>query len=66
MVLSRLGRDRVAILVKGDDIERPSDIDGLIYIPFSEHVEEALNSLAANLQQVGFHIQVSDLLPQHT
>ena len=66
MVLSRLGRNRVAILVKGDDIERPSDIDGLIYIPFSEHVEEALNSLAANLQQVGFHIQVSDLLPQHT
>ena len=61
MVLSRLGRRRVAILVKGDDVERPSDIDGLIYISFSAHVEEAKNDLAANLQNAGFDIQVSDL-----
>ena len=35
MVLSRLGRRRVAILVKGEDLEKPSDIDGLIYIPLN-------------------------------
>ena len=62
MVLSRLGRSRVAVLVKGNDIERPSDIDGLLYIPFSEHIDEAKNSLAANLKKAGFAIEVDDLL----
>lgn len=63
MVLSRLGRNRVAVLVKGSDIERPSDIDGLLYIPFSNHIDEAKQLLAANLQKAGFAIQVADLLP---
>ena len=62
MVLSRLGRSRVAVLVKGSDIERPSDIDGLIYIPFSEHINEAKEQLAANLQNAGFAIQIEDLV----
>ena len=61
MVLSRLGRSRVAILVKGGTIERPSDIDGLIYIPFSNHIDEAKNELASNLQDAGFNIRVEDL-----
>lgn len=62
MVLSRLGRSRVAVLVKGsDDIERPSDIDGLLYIEFSDHVDGAKNQLAANLQKAGFDIQIEDL-----
>ena len=62
MVLSRLGRSRVAVLVKGsDDIERPSDIDGLLYISFSDHVDGAKNQLAANLQKAGFDIQIKDL-----
>lgn len=61
MVLARLGRQRVAILVKGDDIERPSDISGLIYIPFSDHVNDAKNKIAANLEEAGFAIQVTDL-----
>lgn len=63
MVLARLGRRRVAILVKGKELERPSDINGLIYIPFQDRVEEAKNALAANLQKAGFSIQVEDLLP---
>lgn len=61
MVLMRLGRQRVAILVKGDEIERPSDIDGLIYIQFSDSVDDAKNKLAANLQKAGFDIQIEDL-----
>lgn len=61
MVLARLRRDRVAILVKGDEIERPSDIDGLIYISFSESVHEAKNDIADNLERVGFNISVSGL-----
>ena len=61
MVLARLGRKRVAILVKGDEIEHPSDIDGLIYIPFSSSVEDAKNPLAANLQEAGFDVRIQDL-----
>ena len=64
MVLARLGRPRVAILVKGEDadLERPSDIDGLLYIPFESHVNEAKNPLASSLQKAGFSIQIDDLV----
>ena len=37
MLLSALGRKHVAILHK-DDVERSSDIRGLVYIPFKTHV----------------------------
>ncbi len=62
MVLSRLGRRRVAILVKGEDLEKPSDIDGLIYIPFNLKVNEAANALGAALATAGFQIDVRNLL----
>ena len=62
MVLSCLGRSRVAVLVKGSDIERPSDIDGLLYIPFLDHIDDAKELLAANLQKAGFDIQIADLV----
>ena len=64
MVLACLGRRRVAILVKGpgEELERPSDIDGLLYIPFKEDVMEAKNELASNLQKAGFSIQIEDLV----
>lgn len=63
MVLAKLGRKQVAVLVKGDELERPSDIEGLIYLHFRERVDETKNHLAANLQKAGFPIQVEDLLP---
>ena len=62
MVLTRLGRHRVAILVKGEDLEKPSDIDGLIYIPFTAKVSEAANALGAALASAGFQIDVRNLL----
>ena len=62
MVLAKLGRKRVAILNKGDEIEAPSDIQGLLWIPFKNHVDEAKNLLAANLQEAGFVINLKDLL----
>ena len=41
MFLSKLGREKVAILLKeAPDFERPSDIHGLIYIPFQNKVDE--------------------------
>jgi predicted nucleotide-binding protein len=62
MVLARLGRRHVAVLLKGAGLEKPSDIDGLIYLPFSSHVNEVRNELAANLQEAGFTINLKDLL----
>lgn len=54
MVLGRLDRHKVAILIKGEDIEKPSDIDGLIYIPYKESVKEVATNLAAAMANVGF------------
>lgn len=35
MLLAKIGRSKVAILLsQAEDMEKPSDIDGLIYIPF--------------------------------
>jgi predicted nucleotide-binding protein len=61
MFLASLGRKRVAILHKGQ-VELPSDIHGLVYIPFDKHVSEVKQRLAAELQEVGFHINIKDLL----
>jgi predicted nucleotide-binding protein len=52
MVLARLGRARVAILHKAS-VDLPSDIAGLIYIPFTERVEEALPQLFKELENAG-------------
>ena len=41
MLLAKLGRPRVAIMLKDQkNMEKPSDIQGLIYIPFKEDVKE--------------------------
>lgn len=62
MMLSKLGRRRVAILMKQSErMERPSDIQGLIYIPFKEDVKETQVVLAKEMSAQGYRISVSDL-----
>jgi predicted nucleotide-binding protein len=61
MFLAKLGRKRVAILHKGN-VELPSDISGLLYIPFRERVDEVKERVAAELQEAGFQINIKDLL----
>ncbi len=53
MVLAKLGRKRVAILRK-KTVEQPSDIDGLLYIPFEERVEEIKLRIFQELEAAGF------------
>jgi predicted nucleotide-binding protein len=53
MVLAKLGRKRVAILRK-QTVEQPSDIDGLLYIPFAERIEEIKLRIIQELQAAGF------------
>ncbi|WP_082376529.1 TIR domain-containing protein [Ahrensia marina] len=60
MMLSVLGRDRVAVLMKDQiQMERPSDIQGVIYIPFKEDVSESALSLAKEISSKGIHIDLS-------
>ena len=57
MFLSKLGREKVAILLKEDpNFEKPSDIQGLIYIPFQNKVDEVSISLIRELSRQGFSI----------
>lgn len=49
MVLAKLGRPRVAILHK-ETVELPSDIAGLIYIPYKERVDEIRHKLFQALE----------------
>lgn len=57
MFLAKLGRDKVAILLKSyENFEKPSDIDGLIYIPFTNKVDEVTVNLVKELSKQGYHI----------
>lgn len=60
MFLAKLGRERVAILLKeAADFERPSDIQGLIYIPFQNKVDEVSLNLIRELSRQGYTIDPS-------
>ncbi|MEK6374540.1 MAG: TIR domain-containing protein [Acidobacteriota bacterium] len=62
MLLARLGRKHVAILLKDQtNMERPSDIQGLIYIPYKDEVKEAAVPLAKAMVAEGYDIDVSRL-----
>jgi predicted nucleotide-binding protein len=52
MLLASLTRERVAILQKGF-VEHSSDVAGIIYIPFNDHVKEVVPKLAGRLQKAG-------------
>jgi predicted nucleotide-binding protein len=60
MLLSKLGRKRVAIILnQQENMERPSDIQGLIYIPYKENLEKEGLLLAKELAAQGYRIDVA-------
>lgn len=63
ILLAKLGRRHVAILVKQTEtMERPSDIQGLVYIPFKDDLQkEAGQLLAKEMYEQGFRIDISKL-----
>lgn len=63
MLLSRLGRSRVAIILKQQaNMERPSDIQGLIYIPFKDDLQKEVGTiLAKEMAAQGYHIDIAKL-----
>lgn len=62
MVLAQLKRKRVAILIKEPDkMEKPSDINGLLYIAFKDRVEDARADLFNALNAAGYNIEAHRL-----
>jgi predicted nucleotide-binding protein len=60
MMLAVLGRSKVAILLKTDvQMERPSDIQGLIYVSFKDDVRETALTLAKEINGQGVPIDLS-------
>lgn len=60
MFLAKLGREKVAILLKEhENFERPSDIQGLIYIPFQQKVDEVSLNLIRELTRQNYRIDSS-------
>jgi len=56
MLMGKLGRKHVAILRKLDT-ERPSDIEGIIYIEFKDSVEDAKERLRQHIKSAGIKIK---------
>jgi predicted nucleotide-binding protein len=63
MLLARLGRAKVAILLKDQEkMEKPSDIQGLIYIPFKDDIRsDAGTILAKEMAEQGYPIDIKNL-----
>ncbi len=60
MLLSSLTRKRCAILQKGF-VEQPSNMGGIVYIPFNVHVREAVPKLLQRLQEAGFKLDPAQI-----
>lgn len=62
MLLAKLDRKRVAILIPANaGMERPSDIDGLIYISFKDSIIDARADLAKEMSAAGIAIDSTRL-----
>lgn len=55
MVLASLGRERMVLLKKGA-LEMPTDVSGVIYLEFNEHVKEVAVKLATRMKGAGIAI----------
>lgn len=62
MLLALLKRDKVAILLKNvPNMEKPSDIQGLIYMPFKDKIEEIALGLLREMNQNGYLIEAKNI-----
>jgi predicted nucleotide-binding protein len=57
--IGKLGRDHVCCLYKGD-VQLPSDMHGIVYVPFKNSVKEAKNDILRELKAVGLGLQIKE------
>jgi predicted nucleotide-binding protein len=53
--IGRLGRDKVCCLYKGD-VELPSDMHGIVYMPFQKSVNEVEGMILKELEDAGYKL----------
>ena len=61
MLLVGLGRENVIVLRKGET-EIPSDISGVFYLSYKNHVRESVKQHIERLKKIGFEIDMSKIL----
>lgn len=61
MLIPVLGRENVIVLKK-EGVEVPSDMSGVFYIGFNEHIKETVRLMATRLKAIGFDINSDNLL----
>lgn len=54
-----LGRDRVCCLYKGK-VELPSDMHGIVYVPFKDSINETRDKIIKELKEVGYEIKITE------
>lgn len=61
MLLMKFGRSRTAILLKEADppIEKPSDINGILYLPYKDEVFEIKQKLIREMNSKGYEMEQS-------
>jgi len=60
MLLASLTRARMVLLVKGH-LEMPSDLQGIIWYGFNEHIREVIPKLCTRLREVGIEIETAKI-----
>jgi len=55
--IGKLSRSKVCCLYKGN-VELPSDMHGIVYIPFNESVNETRDKIIKELKAVGYEIKL--------
>ena len=58
--IGKLGRSKVMALKKGDDLEVPSDLSGVVYTPFDDHGAWAMK-LVNELKAAGYNVDANHL-----
>jgi predicted nucleotide-binding protein len=53
LFIGTLGRDKVCCLLQTNVQERPSDIDGILYVGFEKSVKEKFSEIEQKLQEIG-------------
>ena len=54
--IGKLGRERVCCLLKGD-VEKPSDMDGILYVPFIDSINEKKDAIFKELIEAKYNIE---------
>ena len=53
LFIGALGRDKVCCLLQEDTTEKPSDIDGILYVSFKKSVKETFPEITEKLKKAG-------------